>query len=86
MRLPGAPDSVKMACGENPKRVYGKHKKSAPATRMGNAYGHRKIFAAAKRYMADNKDKAPSDIKRDASSSGIVSCKDEKNSYLGHSA
>ncbi|TVR00500.1 MAG: amidohydrolase [Deltaproteobacteria bacterium] len=33
--FPGAPEGVKMACGENPKRVYGSRNRS-PATRMGN--------------------------------------------------
>jgi len=35
MRFPGAPETVKMACGENPKRVYGE--RGGPQTRMGNA-------------------------------------------------
>ena len=35
MRFPGAPEILKMACGENPKRVYGELKR-APTTRMGN--------------------------------------------------
>ncbi len=33
MRLPGAPDSMKLACGENPKRVYG-GRGAGPQTRM----------------------------------------------------
>jgi imidazolonepropionase-like amidohydrolase len=35
MRLPDAPTSMKMACGENPKRVYGKGRNTPPKTRMG---------------------------------------------------
>src|SRR3954447_6429390 len=35
MKFPGAPYGLKMACGENPKRVYGS-KGSMPQTRMGN--------------------------------------------------
>lgn len=35
MRFPGAPRSLKMACGENPKRVYG-GRNQMPQTRMGN--------------------------------------------------
>src|SRR3546814_9512532 len=35
MKFPGAPYGLKMACGENPKRVYG-NKGRAPSTRMGN--------------------------------------------------
>jgi imidazolonepropionase-like amidohydrolase len=49
MRFPGAPETVKMACGENPKRVYGD--KGGPQTRMGNVYGRRKAFLAAQRYL-----------------------------------
>ncbi|MEO0605073.1 MAG: amidohydrolase family protein [Myxococcota bacterium] len=43
MRFPGAPETVKMACGENPKRVYGD--RGGPATRMGNLRGVRQAFA-----------------------------------------
>ena len=46
MRLPGAPETIKMACGENPKRVYGD--KGGPATRMGNLYGQRGVYLDAK--------------------------------------
>ena len=35
MKFPGAPYGLKMACGENPKRVYGS-KGNMPQTRMGN--------------------------------------------------
>ncbi|MGH8204442.1 MAG: amidohydrolase, partial [Steroidobacteraceae bacterium] len=34
MKFPGAPQGLKMACGENPKRVYGRDDKF-PSTRMG---------------------------------------------------
>ena len=51
MKFPGAPHSLKMACGENPKRVYGKDGKRAPATRMGNVAGTRAAFAKAKAYQ-----------------------------------
>src|SRR5690606_11525192 len=47
-RFPGAPDGLKMACGENPKRVYGE--KGGPATRMGNVAGYRKAFQQAREY------------------------------------
>jgi imidazolonepropionase-like amidohydrolase len=50
MRFPGAPEHVKMACGENPKRVYGEHKGSAPSTRMGNLRGQRTAFLEAVAY------------------------------------
>jgi imidazolonepropionase-like amidohydrolase len=49
MRFPGAPDSLKMACGENPKRVYG-GRTSAPSTRMGNVAGYRNAFQDAVEY------------------------------------
>jgi imidazolonepropionase-like amidohydrolase len=52
VRFPGAKDALKIACGENPKRVYGKEKKAAPGTRMGNAAGYRQAFAAARDYLA----------------------------------
>ena len=51
MKFPGAPQSLKMACGENPKRVYGRDKKVAPMTRMGNVAGYRAAFAKAKTYQ-----------------------------------
>lgn len=50
MRFPGAPQGLKMACGENPKRVYGKEGHRAPSTRMGNVYGYRRAFQDATDY------------------------------------
>ena len=50
MRFPGARPMLKMACGENPKRVYGMEKKTAPMTRMGNVAGDRAAFAQARDY------------------------------------
>lgn len=49
MKFPGAPYSLKMACGENPKRVYG-NKGVAPSTRMGNVAGYRSAWIAADDY------------------------------------
>ena len=49
MKYPGAPYGLKMACGENPKRVY---KKTGPSTRMGNMAGYRAAFIEAERYRA----------------------------------
>ena len=49
MKFPGAPHGLKMACGENPKRVYG-GKGKAPSTRMGNVAGYRQAFADAQDY------------------------------------
>jgi imidazolonepropionase-like amidohydrolase len=48
MRFPGAPQGMKMACGENPKRVYGE--KGGPSTRMGNVSGYRHAFQKAFEY------------------------------------
>lgn len=49
MKFPDAPQSLKMACGENPSRVYGS-RNSSPATGMGNVAGYRQAFANAQRY------------------------------------
>lgn len=48
MKFPGAPYGLKMACGENPKRVYGN--RGGPATRMGNMAGYRSAFISAENY------------------------------------
>ena len=50
MKFPGAPQGLKMACGENPKRVYG-GKNRSPSTRMGNVAGYRQAFADAQEYQ-----------------------------------
>jgi imidazolonepropionase-like amidohydrolase len=52
MKFPGAPHSLKMACGENPKRVYG-GRMQAPSTRMGNVAGYRAEWIAAQKYIRD---------------------------------
>ena len=49
MKFPDAPYSLKMACGENPKRVYGS-KGILPSTRMGNMAGYRSAWIEAKAY------------------------------------
>jgi imidazolonepropionase-like amidohydrolase len=49
MKFPNAPPGLKMACGENPKRVYGGQAR-APSTRMGNVAGYRQAFADAQDY------------------------------------
>ncbi|CAN5176764.1 amidohydrolase [soil metagenome] len=51
MKFPGAPYTLKMACGENPSRVYGSRNQS-PATGMGNVAGYRAAFIAAREYKA----------------------------------
>ncbi len=52
MLFPDAKRSLKMACGENPKRVYGKNGGRSPATGMGNVAGYRAAFAKAASYRA----------------------------------
>ncbi|MFT4993804.1 MAG: imidazolonepropionase-like amidohydrolase [Paraglaciecola sp.] len=49
MKFPDAPYGLKMACGENPKRVYGS--KGGPSTRMGNVAGYRQAWADAQDYQ-----------------------------------
>ena len=49
MKFPGAPYGLKMACGENPKRVYGGRQR-APSTRMGNVAGYRTAWIKAADY------------------------------------
>ena len=55
MKFPGAPQGLKMACGENPKRVYGEQK-LAPSTRMGNVAGYRAQWVEAQKYILDWQD------------------------------
>jgi imidazolonepropionase-like amidohydrolase len=47
MKFPGARYGLKMACGENPKRVYAGR---GPSTRMGNMAGYRAAWIAAEGY------------------------------------
>nr|WP_229735659.1 amidohydrolase [Novosphingobium marinum] len=53
MKFPGAPYSMKMACGENPKRVYGS-RRQAPSTRMGNFAVNRQTWLDAKKYAEED--------------------------------
>ncbi len=59
--IPGVRQQIKMALGENPKRLYG-GKGRTPSTRMGTAYVARKAFIEAQEYKAKwdkyEKDKA----------------------------
>lgn len=52
MRLPGAPEIIKMACGENPKRVYGSQRRT-PSTRMANLRSLRDAYFKAQKYQRD---------------------------------
>lgn len=65
MKFPDAPYGLKMACGENPKRVYGQ--RGGPATRMGNVAGYRAAFIEAQEYARRRGGKEPGkrDLKLD---------------------
>jgi len=65
MKFPGAPYSLKMACGENPKRVYGSRGRM-PSTRMGNLAVNRETWLAAIDYANDK------DAKRDLGKETLV--------------
>ncbi|WP_374407525.1 amidohydrolase [Pelagerythrobacter sp.] len=54
MKFPGAPYGMKMACGENPKRVYASR---GPSTRMGNFAKNRQMWFDAQEYAAGDRDK-----------------------------
>jgi imidazolonepropionase-like amidohydrolase len=63
MKFPGAKYGLKMACGENPKRVYAQR---GPSTRMGNVAGYRTAWINAEAYRrkwdkwnADHKGEPP---------------------------
>ena len=47
MKFPGAKYGLKMACGENPKRVYASR---GPSTDMGNVAGYRRTWIQAEAY------------------------------------
>lgn len=51
--FPGAPATLKMACGENPKRVYGE--KGGPQTRMGLYAAFRAAYQKAAEYNVAQK-------------------------------
>jgi imidazolonepropionase-like amidohydrolase len=52
MKFPGAPYGLKMACGENPKRVFGSHD-HMPQTRMGNMALDRETWIKAVKYKRE---------------------------------
>ena len=55
MKFPGAPYGMKMACGENPKRVYG-NRGRMPSTRMGNFAVNRQTWLDAQAYADGDRD------------------------------
>src|SRR3546814_10120316 len=63
MKFPDAPWGLKMACGENPKRVYGE--KGGPSTRMGNVAGYRAAFIDAAEYRRKRESKGDGDDNKD---------------------
>jgi imidazolonepropionase-like amidohydrolase len=58
-------EGMKMALGENPKRVYGRDQKKAPATRMGNAGLIRESLVKAENYL-QKKSEGERDIRLEA--------------------
>ncbi len=60
MKFPGAKQALKMACGENPKRVYGSTGKQ-PSTRMANIAGFRAAWAQARYEQARRAGKGQDD-------------------------
>lgn len=62
MKFPGAPYGFKMACGENPKRVYG-NRGRMPSTRMGNFAVNRQTWLDAKAYDGKKRDLAKETLK-----------------------
>ena len=58
MKFPDAPHSLKMACGENPKRVHNDEERG-PSTRMGNLAHMREIFRQAQDYQKARKSDIP---------------------------
>lgn len=69
MKFPDAPYGMKMACGENPKRVYG-NRNRLPSTRMGNLALNRQTWINAQDYQKKmNSSKPP---KRDLAMETLV--------------
>lgn len=82
MLMPGAPWSLKMACGENPKRVYGS-RNQMPGTRMGNVAYMRQTWANARDYQAKMK-AAKGPMKRDLQMETLAGVLDGKILVQNH--
>ncbi|TXH75646.1 MAG: amidohydrolase [Lysobacteraceae bacterium] len=78
MKFPGAPWGLKMACGENPKRVYGE--RGGPSTRMGNIAGYRAAFIDASEYLKKHRPKQVTVQKKRWWQSGSGSTDSDKDS------
>lgn len=82
MLMPEAPWSLKMACGENPKRVYGS-KGQMPGTRMGNVAYMRQTWANARDYQQRMK-AAKGPMKRDLQMETLAQVLDGKILVQNH--
>ncbi|MBW7946438.1 MAG: amidohydrolase family protein, partial [Sphingomonadaceae bacterium] len=58
MKFPGAPQGLKIACGENPKLYYGR-RGSAPNSRQGELAMFRAAFSAAEDYLERSRGDRP---------------------------
>lgn len=78
MKFPGAPYGLKMACGENPKRVYGS-KGQFPSTLMGDVAGYRQAFADAQDYRNqwDKYSRERAEYEKKKSADGRAAAKDK---------
>ena len=82
MKFPGAPYGLKMACGENPKRVYGS-RNQMPATRMGNIAVDRQTWAKAVEYKR-KREKDPIGTPRDLQMDTLAAVLDGKILVQNH--
>lgn len=81
MKFPGAPYGMKMACGENPKRVYGT-KGRMPSTRMGNLAVNRQTWIKAQEYR--KKRDSGKDFTRDLGMETLAGVLDGEISIQNH--
>ncbi len=81
MKFPGAPYGMKMACGENPKRVYGA-KGRMPSTRMGNVAVNRQTWVKAQEYR--KKRDSGKDFTRDIGMETLAGVLDGEISIQNH--
>jgi imidazolonepropionase-like amidohydrolase len=81
MKFPGAPYGLKMACGENPKRVYGSRGRM-PSTRMGNLAVNRQTWIKAQEYR--KKRDSGKDFSRDVGMETLAGVLDGEISIQNH--
>lgn len=81
--MPGAPWSLKMACGENPKRVYGS-RNQMPGSRMGNVAMARQTWANAQQYRATGGRTGAGPAKRDLAMETLVGVLDGRILVQNH--